>query len=164
MVVDPRLLAAIHLAGHAVASEACGRDYPQLHLEPSPGAGISRADCAFRVDVDAGGEARGVGPARNGLEAAIIASLAGVEAERLAGGAVEGRCIDVTRWLTDGDPRDAEPYIEWLRLKAERTVEHPLRQRVIIAIADALVARGALDAPEVALLARQETGRYMRGQ
>jgi hypothetical protein len=155
--VDARFLAAIHLAGHAIASEACGRAYPPLRLELDAETG-----CAFRVDaVD---EDRGGGPARNGLEAAIIASLAGVEAARLAGGAVEGPCLDVRRWLTDGDPRDAEPYVEWLRLKAERTVEHPLRQRVILAIARALMEQGALGTPEIQALAAQETGRYMRGQ
>jgi hypothetical protein len=163
-VVDARFLAAVHLAGHAVASEACGRQYPGLRLEPRAEGRAFEMGCAFHVDGAVGGEAGGGGPARNGLEAAIITSLAGAEAERLAGGAAVSRCIDVTRWLTDGDPREAEPYVEWLRLKAERTVEHPLRQRVIIAIARALLAQGVLDAPEVEILAVEETGRYMRGQ
>jgi len=164
VVVDGRFLAAVHLAGHAVAAEACGTEYPQLRLEPSSDAAVSGAHCGFEVNAGTGDEARGGGPARTGLEAAIIASLAGVEAERLAGGTAEGQCSDVARWLTDGDPRDAEPYIEWLRLKAERTVEHPLRQRVILAIARALLASGALESREIELLAAQETGRYMRGQ
>ena len=161
-VMDARLLAAVHLAGHAVASEACGREYPVLHLEPWSGVPEVAAGCGFRVG--AGVEDRGGGPARNGLEAAIITSLAGVEAERLAGGPAEAPCVDVRRWLTDGDPRDAEPYIEWLRLKAERTVEHPLRQRVILAIARALLACGALEGAEIQALAAHETGSYMRGQ
>ena len=160
-LMDARLLAAVHLAGHAVASEACGREYPRLRLEPSFGVPGVGTGCPLRVD--AGAEARGGGPARNGLEGAIITSLAGVAAERLAGGAAEGACVDVTRWLTDGDPREAEPYIEWLRLKAERTVEHPLRQRVILAVARALLTRGALEPREIEVLATEETGRYMRG-
>ena len=164
-VADARLLAAVHLAGHAVAAEACGREYQPLRLESWSGVPGAGAGCTFAVEAGAGGaDARGGGPARNGLEAAIIVSLAGAEAERIAGGVVEGGCIDVTRWLTDGDAREAEPYVEWLRLKAERTVEHPLRQRVILAIARSLLAGGPLEPEEIEVLATEETGRYMRGQ
>jgi hypothetical protein len=147
-------LAAIHLAGHAVAAEVCGLGYPPLRLESEPTA------CGFVPRRDGGGH----GPARNGIEAAIITSLAGVEAERLAGAHPDSACLEVAAWLTDGEPRDAEPYIEWLRLKAERTVEHPLRQRLILALAAALLERGALSPSEIEVIALAETSAYMRGQ
>lgn len=149
------LLAAIHLAGHAVAAAACGLPYPALELE-RPDANA----CSYVAARDG----RGGGPARTGIEAAIIATLAGPEAERLAGGEAVPPCLDMRGWLTDGDPREAEPYLDWLRLKAERTVEHPLRQRLILAIARALLECGALRGPEIEELARHETGLYMRGQ
>lgn len=107
------------------------------------------------------------GPARNATEAAVIVSLAGDQAESLARagtGHASHSCSDVARLLTDGDPREAEPYLEWLRLKAYRLVEHPLRQRVIRAVALALAERGALAPGDVEAVERLETGRYMRGQ
>ncbi|MSP21809.1 MAG: hypothetical protein EXR66_02115 [Dehalococcoidia bacterium] len=150
-----RLHAAVHLAGHAVAAEACGLGYPELNLDAA-----SAARCSY-VALRTGS---GHGPARNGVEAAIIASLAGIEAQRLAGGDPGAACVEVAPWLTDGESRDAEPYVEWLRLKAERTVEHPLRQRLILGIALALVEAGGLTSAQIEPLAARETALYMRGQ
>ncbi len=148
-------LVAVHVAAHAVASAACGADYRSLRMPADPSA-----PCDFSPTLGTSGG----GPARNATEAAIISSLAGSEAEALAAGESRRQCSDVTRWLTDGDPHEAEPYIEWLRLKAARAVEHPLRQRLILALATALIERGALTGAEVLVLAETEIGRYMRGQ
>ena len=152
---DLTFLRAIHLAGHAVAAEVCGLSYPDLSLEPAP----SEA-CPYAPRRDSAGH----GPARNGVEAAIIASMGGGEAERLAGSEPAGACIDVARWLTDGEPREAEPFLEWLRLKAERAVAHPLRQRVILAVAYALRDGGVLSSAQIEATALRETALYMRGQ
>jgi hypothetical protein len=151
---DPRLLRAIHLAGHAVAAEVCGLNYPDLSLDGTPAE-----PCPYVPRSDGSGR----GPARNGTEAAIIASMGGVEAERLAG-ADPAACIDVARWLTDGESREAEPFLEWLRLKAERAVTHPLRQRVILAVARALLESGMLSSTQIEATALRETALYMRGQ
>lgn len=142
---------AIHLAAHAVAASACGLAYPSLSLRS--------ADCPL-----ARGASVGRGPARNPLETEVIVALAGAEAEAIATGASVPCCADVAAWVTDGDGTEAEPFLEWLRLKAARTVEHPLRQRLIAAIANALVSRGELSDTEVGAIARVETGLYMRGQ
>ena len=106
----------------------------------------------------------GRGPARSPLETEVIVALAGAEAEALATGVSVPCCADIAEWVTDGEVAEAEPFIEWLRLKAARTVEHPLRQRLILAIAEALAVRGELSDVEVAAIARLQTGLYMRGQ
>jgi len=134
-----------------VAASACGLPYPPLSL--------SAAGCPLTHEASVGR-----GPARNPLETEVIVALAGAEAEAIATGATVPCCADVAHWITDGDGAEAEPFIEWLRLKTARTVEHPLRQRLIAAIAQALVSRGALGEPEVRAIALDETGRYMRGQ
>jgi hypothetical protein len=153
---DAQLHLAIHASAHAVAAEACGLGYPSLRLSPAPASG----GCGFLPNRDT----RGRGPARNGIEAAVIASLAGAEAEHLAGIADPVHCADIAPWLTDGSPTEAEPYIEWLRLKAASVVEHPLRQRVIVALTVALLEREMLTPEDVATIALAETARYMRGQ
>ncbi len=142
---------AIHLAAHAVAASACGLPYPSLSLA-ADGCPLAR-DAAV-----------GRGPARSPLETEVIVALAGAEAEAIATGTTVPCCADVAAWVTDGDGAEAAPLIEWLRLKTARTVEHPLRQRLITAIARALVSRGELRGTEVGAIALQETGRYMRGQ
>jgi hypothetical protein len=147
------LRAAVHLAAHAVAAEACGGAYAALRLED-----------AHRCEFVLPAQLQGRGPARNATEAAVIILLAGAEAETLALGAPAAPCREVARWLTDGDPAEAAPYIEWLRLKALRTVEHPLRQRLIAALAAALCERHTLSAAEASSSAAAEISRYMRGQ
>lgn len=147
--------AALHLAGHAVIAEACGAPYGPLALEAELDGTCSFATPAL---------ARPGGPARTPTEAAVIVALAGSEAEAAFGVRSERACTNVARLLTDGDPAEVEPYLEWLRLKAARAIEHPLRQRLIRAIADALAERRALTASEVGALARGVISRYMRGQ
>lgn len=143
---------AIHLAAHAVAADACGLPFPALSLD----------DAACPLIRGDGGSGRG--PARNALEAAVIVALAGAEAEAIATGTHPSCCVDVSSWVTDGDNTEAEPFIEWLRLKAARTVEHPLRQRLINSIARALVEAGELARSEVQAIAMSEVSSYMRGQ
>lgn len=143
---------AVHLAAHAVATVVCGGTYGTLTLDDT-------SACQFAPASDLGGG----GPARNAMEAAIIVALAGGEAESLLTGTAPRACADVKRWLTDGDPAEAEPYVEWLRLKAARAVAHPLRQRLIIALARRLHL-GPLSAVEVMRITDLETSRYMRGQ
>ncbi len=152
--LDPAFLRAVHLAAHAVTASVCGAPYSALRLEAR-----TTTSCDFVPEPSAGG-----GPARNATEASIIATLAGSEAEALAAGAPRGDCCDVTRWLTDGDPAEAAPYIEWLRLKATRAIEHPLRQRLINRLALELLDRSALAPDEVVRMVEWEIGRYMRGQ
>ncbi len=154
---DPTFLRAVHLAAHAVTAAVCGAPYCALNLDGPGGAGPD--GCGFAAPTSAGG-----GPARNGTEASIIATLAGSEAEALAAGVPRRDCVDVTRLLTDGDAAEAGPYIEWLRLKAARAIEHPLRQRLIGRLAAELIARRMLAAGEVVDLVEGEIGRYMRGQ
>ena len=150
---EPAFARAVHLAGHAVAAVVCGGTYGPLALDGGTGV------CAAALAAGAGGG----GPARNATEAAIIVALAGGEAEAIVTGVTPSACTDVTRWLTDGDPAEAEPYVEWLRLKAARAVAHPLRQRLIQALAERLLL-GPLTASEIARLTNLETSRYMRGQ
>lgn len=142
---------AIHLAAHAVAAGACGLPYPPLSL--------SSVECPL-----ARGASVGRGPARNPLETELIVALAGAEAEAMMTGIPVACCAEIAGWITDGDSAEAEPFIEWLRLKAARTVEHPLRQRLIAAIAEALASGRDLRDTEVRAIALAETGRYMRGQ
>ncbi len=151
---DPLFLRAVHLAAHAVAAAACGAPYGPLRL-----SGVAADRCGFAQVPSAGG-----GPARNATEASIIATLAGSEAEALAAGESRRDCRDVTRLITDGDPAEAGPYVEWLRLKAARAVEHPLRQRLIYRLAAALVEDRTIAASGVVGLVEAEIGQYMRGQ
>jgi hypothetical protein len=147
-------LRAVHLAGHAVASQVCGADFGPLRLDRP----LSER-CRFSPPVSPAPR----GPARNATEAAINTLLAGSAAETIAG-APASPCADVASLLTDGDPAEAEPYIDWLRMRAAGTLSHPLRQRIVLALARALIEHTALDAHVVRAIADGEIARYMRGQ
>ncbi len=146
--------AALHLAGHAVIAEACGVPYSPLALD------VTSARCSFVAPTTS----RGGGPARTATEAAIIMTMAGSQAEAMLGGGTARECADVARLLTDGDPTEVEPYLEWLRLKAARAIEHPLRQRLILALATALSEHRTLTAGDVDTLTRRVISHYMRGR
>ena len=150
----PRDQAAYHEAGHAVAAYLLRRSFTRVSIVPDDdtlGHVKYRGYAAgFRPDLEI------TLRVRERLEAAVMTSLAGVEAQRVyeptaapedCGGESDYRAaIDLASYVSP-DPEELGAYLEWLRLRVAGIFKLPVHWAATRAVAEALLVRQILSAP-----------------